>query len=357
MNRRSLLKGAAAAAFGAPLASLAMPTDAQAVGGAYDVAVCEQAKNQILIHPAGTDWTPQNRKWSWTPPTAVVNGFNTWTNLSDVRFRDTTAHGWVALVAASYGKVGMVDIGDGDALLWSARPYGNPHAIERIPGVGAVVVASSEADTGFGGPGNHPPVTTTEGGKSVTRQGFLTIYAPQAGQSDNPASLTKVDEFEFNGAHGLWYDGTYLWVLGTDLLVRYACTGSALNFRLADSGVRIPVSNGHSLDTDYRDPGYLLFTEGSAVKRLDKSGTVPQLWTPTGAGVKSYSRTASGESFWLQAINVTDPVHFPDPDKGYWNTYVQFFNPSGGTYFTRPLTGYGYDAKFYKARLSSVAFS
>ncbi|MER8043135.1 hypothetical protein [Streptomyces sp. NPDC094032] len=351
-----MLKGAAAAVVGAPLASLALPTSAQAVGGSYDVAVCEQAANQILIHPANTDWTPASRKWAWTPPTVVVNEYKPWTNLSEVRFRETPTQGWVALVAASYGKVGAVNIGDGDTLLWSARPYGNPHAIERIPGVGAVVVASSQQDTGFGGPGNHPAVTTTEGGKQVTRQGFLTVYAPKYGQADDIASLSKVDEFEFNGAHGLWYDGTYLWVLGTELLVRYACTGTGVNFRLADSGVRIPVSNGHGLDPDYSDPGHLLFTEGGRVKRLDKSGTTPQLWTPTGVGVKSYSRAASGESFWLQAINVTDPVHHPDPNEGYWNTYVQFFDSAGSASFTRSLTGYGYEAKFYKARVSSVAF-
>ncbi|BFV55055.1 hypothetical protein KCMC57_up01590 [Kitasatospora sp. CMC57] len=124
MHRRSLFKGMAATATGGALASLALPAASASAStiGSYDVAVCEQAKSQILIHPAAGPWTAANCRWSWTAPTDTVRGFNTWQNLSDVKFRDTTAHGWVALTTASYGRVGIVDIGDTDALLWSATP-------------------------------------------------------------------------------------------------------------------------------------------------------------------------------------------------------------------------------------------
>jgi hypothetical protein len=260
----------------------------------------------------------------------------------------------VALVTASYGKAGVVNAFDDDALLWSARPYGNPHAIERIPDVGVVVVASADPDTGFGGPGNHP-------------EGFLTIYAPQPGQSDDPSTLTKIDEFTFNGAHGLWYDGTYLWALGTDWLVRYSWTGSSLDFQLHDSGVRFPVTNGHGLDPDFSNSGYLLMTDGGDTRRASKTaadGSAPPEWRPAPgqtsyAGVKSLSRVHSGESFWVQARYVSDPGEFKglDDSHGQWNRYVRFFTSAGTQGPDKDLSYYTSDGHIYKARVSSVDFS
>ncbi|MEC4016603.1 DUF6528 family protein [Streptomyces sp. H27-D2] len=317
MDRRTLLK-VAAAAVGAPLTSLAMPAGAQAAG-AYHVAVCEQLKNQILIHPAGVDWTPANRVWSWTPPATVEN---TWALLSDIKFRNTSAFGWVALVTASGGKVGIVNMGDGDQLLWSARPYGNPHAIERIPDISAIVTASADP-------------------------GFLSVYGPT--DSDDPSTLTKVQEIQYQGAHGLWYDGSYLWALGTWTIAKYRVTGDHLATRLEKVwGYVFPTAfNGHSLDADYSDPAYLLITGGGSVQRLHKASGALTLMKPTAVGVKSFSRIASGESFWQQAISGAE----------HWNSYIQFFDSAGNEGVRRPLTGYGYTGKFYKSRLSSVAFS
>jgi hypothetical protein len=354
MDRRTLFKGAVATAVGLPLASLAWPAQASAADefvGGYDVAVCEQTTNAVYLHTVDDeDWSVANRKWLWSPPSAVVGGYNTWTDLSDARFRLTTQYGWVALVTASYGKVGIVNAFDDDALLWSARPYGNPHAAERIPDVGVIVVASADPDTSFGGPGNHPTA------------GFLTVYAPQPGKSDDPSSLTKIDEFTFAGAHGLWYDGTYLWALGSDWLVRYAWEGSSLDFKLKDSGVRFPVVNGHSLDPDFSDSGHLLMTDGSSVRRVDKSapnGTAPALWTPSAAGVKSYSRVHSGESFLVQARYVSNPEEFTGLTDAYgqWNRYVRFYTSDGVQAIDRTLGYYTSDAHIYKARVSSVDFS
>ncbi|MEX0172364.1 hypothetical protein [Streptomyces sp. LMG1-1-1.1] len=85
-------------------------------------------------------WMPENLGWEWAAPDQTV-----WDRLGDARFRETDRFGWVCMVAAG-GKVGMVDFGDDDALLWSATPGGNPHAVEYLRRHGVVVAASSFFD-------------------------------------------------------------------------------------------------------------------------------------------------------------------------------------------------------------------
>uniref|UniRef100_A0AAU2UVV7 Uncharacterized protein n=1 Tax=Streptomyces sp. NBC_00003 TaxID=2903608 RepID=A0AAU2UVV7_9ACTN len=328
MNRRTLLKSAAAVAVGAPLASLATATSAQATG-TYHVAVCEQLRNQILIHPVGpVDWSPASRLWRWQAPATTD-----WNLLSDIKFRETTAFGWVALVTASGGRVGIVNMGDGDGLLWSAAPNGNPHSIERIPDIGVIVTASSQELS----KGEYP--------------GHLTIYAPT--NSDDPSTLAQVDTIDYEGAHGLWYDGSHLWALGTWTLTKYQVTGSHRDARLVKVwGHTWPDPkhpfNGHSLDTDHSDPNYLLITGGGSVQRVNKSTGALTPMRPSDQGVKSFARIASGESFWQQASGSGDD---------WWNSEIQFFDSVGNKSFTRSLEGYGYTGRFYRARLSSVNFS
>ncbi|MFK8843675.1 DUF6528 family protein [Streptomyces sp. Ac-502] len=337
MNRRTLLKAAAAVA-GAPLASWAVPARAHAAG-AYHVAVCEQARNVVLVHPADVEWTPASQVWRWSPPAAWVDGKNAWLGLSDVRFRNAGARGWVALVTASAGKVGIVGTGKGGALLWSARPYGNPHAIERVPATGAVVTASSQASD------------------RVDYPGFLTVYGPR--DPEDPSTLTRVQEIKYQGAHGLYFDGGYLWALGTWTIAKYRVTGNRLDTRLEQVWKYTfeKAFNGHGLDADYSDHQYLLVTSGGSVRRLHKASGQLTDAKPTGVGVKSFCRVVSGESFWQQAISVTDPASHPDAGTGYWNTYVQFFDAAGSPSFRRALKGYGYDARFYTARATGAAFS
>jgi hypothetical protein len=358
MDRRKLFKGAAAAVVAGPLASLAKPARAQAAGS-YHVAVCEQFSNTIKIFPANVEWSPANLVWSWTPP-----NLTTWADLSDIKFRATTAYGWVALVTASGGKVGIVDINtstrryaDVNDLLWSARPYGNPHAIERLPDRGVIVAASARADTELATP-RHPVSSTNPLG------GFITIYGPT--NSDDPSTLTRIDEFEYPGAHGLWYDGTYLWVLGTESLTQYAITGDHLTTRLSRVGSKMSVSGGHSLDADYSDSRYLLITEGSTVRRIHKATRTWETVTPR-RGVKSYSRVASGESFWVKSTNDDDTDRTVNINAGLpgdvfrpWvSDKVDFFNSGSYTEpaFSKRLMYWGYDGEFYKARVSTTDFS
>ncbi|MFF9066050.1 hypothetical protein ACF09E_11900 [Streptomyces sp. NPDC014891] len=329
VHRRTLLRGIGAAAVGVPAASLAGAGSAFGAEASetYHIALCEQEKNQILLHARDKAWTPSNEIWRWTPPVAIdEHGVNTWRNLSDIRFRNTSAYGWIALVTAGYGKAGIVNFGNNDTLLWSARPYGNPHAIEHIPHLGATVVASAAESSRIDWPG------------------FLTVYAPT--QPGDLSTLTRVQEIKFQGAHGLWYDGTYLWALGMWTLARYRVTGDHLNTRLVEDWVyQFPAAfDGHSLDTDYSDPGYLLISGTGVVKRVNKATGAITSWTPSGGGVKSYSRVASGSSFWMRST------------EQWWSHRIQFFNSAGAWVEDKELSGYGYDAKFYKARVSSTAF-
>ncbi|MGW0811473.1 hypothetical protein [Nonomuraea sp. NPDC002799] len=358
MDRRTWLKGAVAAAVTGPLEA---PSRAHA--GTYHVALCEQFSNTIKIFPVGAVWDRGNLVWRWTPP-----GLDTWVDLTDIKFRETSAYGWVALVTASGGKVGIVDIdtsrkryADVADLLWSARPYGNPHAIERIPNIGAIVTASARDDwdtpSELGGP-RHPKSSANP------RGGFLTVYGPA--DSDDPMTLTRVDEFEYPGAHGLWYDGSHLWALGSESLTQYEIVGHHLTTRLKRVGAKIGVQGGHSLDADYSDSRYLLIAEGSTVRRFHKATRIFEPVTPR-RGVKSYSRVASGESFWVKSTKDDDTDRTTNINAGLpgdvfrsWvSDRVDFFSVADHTQpaFSKRLMNWGYDGEFYKARVSSTDFT
>lgn len=320
MNRRSLVKAAVAVGVGAPTALLLGGQTAEAAGG-YGVAVCEQYRNQIQIYNSGAAWgRPQ---WVWAP------GGGGWSNLSDVKFRNTASFGEVALVAASGGNIGIVDKASSGtqgtgSLLWHASPGGNPHAIERIPNVGAVVAAC----TG----------------------GAVHVYAPTA--VSHPSTLALVQTIGYEGAHGLWYDDVHgrLWVIGKGRATSYAVSGTHRSTRLTGGvDVSIGASNlGHSLDASYRDRNILLATHTTGVIAIDKA--THKVSTLHGNhAVKSFSQAASGEYFWVQATG----KKYHGDSRDWVNPDVQFFTSSGVKSFTRGLS---YGAEFYKARLHNVNF-
>lgn len=326
MDRRGVLR---LAALGAPAAGLLAAAPARAgtprVAADYEVAVCEQYHNQVQIHPAGTAWSPSTLRWSFAPGTA-----NGWSNLSEVKFRNTAQFGEVALVAASGGRAGIVDVtsktatGTGD-LLWSATPGNNPHAIERIPDIGAIVVATSG--------------------------GYLFVYGPTA--ISRPSTLALVQTIPYAGAHGLWYDDVHgkLWAIGQARATPFTVTGTYRDTRLSakDGDVNIGSGNlGHSLDASYADSSVLLASHTAGVIAIDKVSHAVTTIASVGA-VKSYSRTAAGESLWVQATGST----YHGDTRNWVNPAVQFFDASGAASFTRSLS---YGAEFYKARLHNVAF-
>ncbi|MFE9656620.1 hypothetical protein [Micromonospora sp. NPDC006431] len=322
MRRRAIFKAAAAAAAAAPAAALLGEAPAQAYA-TYDVAVCEQYHNQIQIYPSGSAWSSSTLKWSFSPGTA-----NGWSNLSDVKFRNTSAFGVVALVTASGGKVGIVNKTTEAAqelndLLWYATPGNNPHAIERIPNIGAIVVASSG--------------------------GYLYLYGPTA--VSDPSTLALVQTISFPGAHGVWWDDVSgkLWAIGQDYARIYTVSGTYRSTRLSLSrSISIGAHLGHSLDASYADSNLMLATDGSKVMTIDKTTYAVTQSYPDNS-VKSYSQHSSGERCWVQATGAT----YHGDNRNWVSPTVQFFDSAGARSFTRSLS---YGAEFYKARLYNVAF-
>jgi hypothetical protein len=323
MHRRTVLKTTAAAALGVPAAALLGETSGRAAVS-YDVAVCEQYKNQIQVYPSDSDWGPATLKWSFSPGTTGV-----WSNLSDVKFRNTAAFGEVALVTASGGKVGIVDVTDEVAqelndVLWSATPGGNPHAIERIPNIGAIVVATTD--------------------------GHLHLYGPTA--ISDPSTLALVQTISFPAVHGVWWDDItgMVWAIGDAYVKAFTVSGTYRSTRLA---VNTTIStgsgsHGHSLDACYTNSDLLLATDGTRVLTISKSTHAVTEVSAT-VGVKSYSQDASGEAFWVQATGST----YHGDTRDWVNPAVQFFDTTGAPSVTRALS---YGAEFYKARLRNVNF-
>ena len=319
LSRRTLLTGAAAAV-AAPATLAPAEGTAQASAG-YEVAVCEQYRNQIQIYSSSTNWTSPH--WVWSP------GGGGWSNLSDVKFRATAKFGEVALVAASGGNVGIVrknasgTQGTG-SLLWEASPGSNPHAIERIPNIGAVVAASSG--------------------------GYLHVYGPTA--VNDPSTLRLVQTLSFPGAHGLWYDDVHsrLWAVGQGKATSYQVSGSYRNTRLVN-GVNVGFGAGnlgHSLDASYRNSGILLVSHSTAVIAINKT-THAVSTVHANHAVKSFSQHSSGEAFWVQSTGKT----YHGDNRNWVNPDVQFFDASGARSFARGLS---YGAEFYKARLHAVGY-
>ncbi|SCL72103.1 hypothetical protein GA0070606_5956 [Micromonospora citrea] len=315
MQRRTILRGLAAGAVAAPTAALLGPAPAQAATSYY-VATTEQVKNKILVFHKNKSWTDANVHWSFSP------GGGAWANLSDVKIRSTQKQGWIALMVSSGGRAGIVDIDSEkhtelNDLAWSATPGGNPHAIERIPEKGAVVVASSH--------------------------GYLTLYAPKS--VGDLGSLAKVQTVSLPGAHGVLWDPTYkiLWAIGKGKLVHYAVEGSRRNTRLKYYGGSVSLGSnnlGHDLQPDYGNKYKLLCTATDGVYEINTSGgsfTKRKISSET--RVKSYVRHSSGEVVSVRADNTGSRT---------WGSPTVRFSQSPD----RKRSG----AEFYKARIWTPGF-
>ncbi|MGH8794300.1 MAG: DUF6528 family protein [Stackebrandtia sp.] len=257
------------------------------------VAVTEQESNRVIVFDKDKPFTDENIYKTFGP------GAGTWHNLSGIAFRATAHFGTVGLAAASGGKVGMWNITDKqhatlDDLLWSATPGGNPHAIERVPDVGAVVTASSD--------------------------GFLTVYGPT--EISDPSTLAEVQQVDLPGAHGVQWDpdGKVLWAVGDKVLRAYEVTGDYRETRLEDTGKAATFGGlGHDLQPDFTDPGKLLITDTSGVYEVSKS-SLEVVEISEEPHVKTYVRLPSGGDFWIQAEDVeprpwaSPTVHFTDSD-------------------------------------------
>jgi hypothetical protein len=316
MERRTFLRGLAAAAVAGPAATVLGTQQAEAAAAAnYYVATTEQTKNKILVFPKNKAFSDANVHWSFSP------GGGAWANLSDVKVRETAAQGWIALMVASGGKAGIVNIGsekhtEQNDLAWQATPGGNPHAIERVPGNGSVIVASSD--------------------------GKLTLYAPSS--VGNLGSLAKVQTVNYPGAHGVLWDPTYelLWVVGKNRFSHYAVMGSRRNTRLK-YGKHFSLGSGnlgHDLQPDYTNKQKMLMTATKGVyELLTDGGTFRSRKISSETRVKSYVKHSSGEVVSIRGDG-TDP-------RDWANKTVRF---SASPDRTRS------GAQFYQARIWTPAF-
>lgn len=311
MRRRTLFTGLAAAGAATTAAAVFGPS-AFADAPNYTVAVTEQVSNKVLFFGRNTAWNNAHLTRSFHPGSG-----GGWTNLSDVKFRNTKRYNHIGLFTCSGGRVGVWNLSsekhqEANDILWWAAPGGNPHAIERVPDNGSVIAASSK--------------------------GFLTVYGPKSSVMN---TLAKVQTIDFAGAHGVLWDhvNKLLWAVGDKQLRSYKVTGSGRGTRLKESGKRIALSGlGHDLQPDYRDRGKLLITDTHGVYEVTKSSRALKKISKT-KKVKSYSRHSSGDSLWA----------IPNwSGSSNWRTDTIGF--SGGYKRKRSKAG------IYKARLFNVNF-
>ena len=279
-------------------------------------------------------WNDDAIIWSFEGKEPIWStGLSTWEDLSDVKVRKTQARGRIALVCASGGAAGIVEIKRGkhtnsdDDLIWEAHPGGNPHSIERIPRNGSILTVSSKGDKN------------------------LQLYSPK-GRIDDFDSYEKVNSWTFAGAHGILWDPRgsnevsegVLWVLGDGRLVGYKVKGSGQDTDLDvwremvidHPGARM----GHDLQPDYRNPDHLLLTDSKGVYRYDVNSNSKVISDPIWAKgrVKSIARHPTTEEYiWVVGTRDTEEM----------GTTVSIGKDLG-----TPTDERGWsDARFYKARI------
>lgn len=294
---------------------------------AYHLAVTDQHSKSVRIFPRdASKWNKDAIHWSFT---ADLNPWpwqkDVWADLSEVKIRKTADRGLVALVAASGGKVGMIDIKSGqksttiDDVIWSATPDGNPHSLERIPYLGAFVAASSASHK-------------------------LTLYVPtDASDVNNLKKIKKSHEYTVQKAHGVLWHGSKLWAIGEDYLHKYDVVGKGKDIELQRDGKPIPLPkvkgrarNGHDLSASYKDDDILLLTHTAAAYKYNTtSGEFDVLMGVD--KLKSLVQHSSGEYAWVRGA------------KGDMGQYVSFSDESAPNTMT-DKRGWD-DAEFYKARI------
>ncbi|KAF9889007.1 hypothetical protein FE257_007984 [Aspergillus nanangensis] len=314
---------------------------ATSLTSAYHILVTDQNSKTVRAWDRNdASWNGDNIFWSWTaeggpwPWTAAK-----WLNIDEVKIRKTASLGWVALVTTSAGKVGMIDINTNrdtniDNVLWQATLDGNPHSIERIPNVGAIVVASSDSND-------------------------LTVYAPEdPNDVNNLGKIKKIGTYEVEFAHGVLWDPTLevLWALGRNILKKFAVAGEGPDLTLVEID-SYPLQarendsydgnlNGHDLQPSYADDDVLMVTHTRAGFKFHKStGKWEEVISLT--KLKSLVQAPDGEYIWIRG------------DKGDMGQRVSFSNSPAYPDFPPEMasTARGWDdAKFYKARIYTPDF-
>ncbi|OAT07232.1 hypothetical protein BDBG_03319 [Blastomyces gilchristii SLH14081] len=300
----------------------------------YYIAGVDQTPNAVRVFPRNKPWTSSNLYWSFT----AGKSRRGWSNLSDVKLRRTASHGWIALVCASGGNAGIIDVSkknlrtDLGDLLWTGSPGSNPHAIERIPHIGAVVVASSTP-------------------------GKLTLYYPGNPKKINDFKNLKRSSVNYDapGAHGVLWDPNgapddpekgILWVSLDKYMRKYKIMGRGKAMRLVREGFSIPFPGkggmGHDLQPDYTNKNVLLATDSYGTYAYDISTAE---WTTLREekAIKSFVRHKSGEYLWVTKEG-----------KDGWVSRWVSFGMNVGEKVSEKKGGNGMG--FYKARVHDPAF-
>ncbi|MFG3342584.1 DUF6528 family protein [Glycomyces sp. NPDC048151] len=312
MKRRNILR---AVAIGAPLAAAgAIGAGVAAADTAnFKVMVTEQVSNKVYVFDKNSAFSNANAYKTWSP------GTGGWSNLSDCRIRDTSTFGAIGLAAASGGRVGIWNITDEkdqelNDVLWSASPGGNPHALERIPDIGAFVAASSD--------------------------GFLTVYGPTA--VSKPSTLAQVQRVNLAGAHGVVWDpnNKLLWACGNKVVQAYTVSGTYRNVRIKASSKKVALSGlGHDLQPDYSNSDRLIVSDSYGVYSFSKS-TLAKTTLHTTTRIKAYVKMKTGEYFYVRGDNAGSRD---------WGSPTVVFSQSAD----RTRSG----AEFYKARSYQMSYN
>lgn len=312
MKRRNFLR---AVAVGAPLGAVGVVGAGVAVADTanFKVMVTEQVANKVFVFDKDKAFSNANAYKTWSP------GTGGWSNLSDCRIRDTAQFGAIGLAAASGGRVGIWNITDEkdqelNDVLWSATPGGNPHALERIPDLGAFVAASSG--------------------------GYLTVYGPTA--VSDPSTLAQVQRVNLAGAHGVVWDpnNRLLWACGDKVVQAYTVSGTYRNVRISASSKRVALAGlGHDLQPDYSNPDRLLVSDSYGVYSISKS-TLAKTTLHTTTRIKAYVKMSTGEYFYVRGDNAGSRD---------WGSPTVVFSQSA----ERTREG----AEFYKARYYTTAYN
>ncbi|MEV5385221.1 hypothetical protein [Streptomyces sp. NPDC052721] len=318
MDRRSLLKSALTV----PAAGLLTAARAHAAGAAappaFDVLIGDVNSGRILLFDRNKPFTDAHVKWQLNPAGPG--------HPMEHRFRDTRGDGEVLLAVTGTPDSGTASIyrRRDKKLLWSANVPDYPHAIERAPGTGVVVVAGRSK-----GPG---------GGNA--KGGSLHVFRPTGSHS---GSLVRAGApIPFHQAHGLLWDPRLerMWAAGGSVLTAYRIVTTASSARLVEDTARrlTGFHHPHDLQPDHQHPGRLLVTDTNGVYAVDTS-TMRRTTLHTRKLVKSYVRHSSGEQMWTGAVAAGN---------AFGTKYVHF-NVSG---VDRARPG----AIIYKARLDTTAY-
>ncbi|MDR6781546.1 hypothetical protein ABIE26_001966 [Pedobacter africanus] len=291
------------------------------------IATTNQANNRIeLYDETVTDWnTAAALKWSWWP--ADWGGFSSaeiaaWSNVSDVKVRNTThwsGTSQVIVVASSGGLVAIAGHPNG-LRKWAKNVGGNPHAAELLPNGNIAIAASTP--------------------------GWIRVYASSQGGSNNTYAQVNLP-----AAHGVLWDpvNNCLWAIG-DNLYAFTVGGTAANPTLTEIVSRrytVP-GTGHDLSPFYGDTNKLWFSETSGTWSYNKTTKIA-----TQAPGSAFQSSVKAISNQTASGHIVTTIPRTSCSLNTWCTsYVHFYSNTGLWLYDRIRTG----AAFYKGRTFNPAY-